>query len=101
MNSLNIYFRVKIKNKKNDRKPITAVDFYLLIMSGGDSLENDPGFTGINIHVHPPSPGGQPLIKCLQTVHIFLHCISYLHIIPPEQHSQPSDFTIFYRISMI
>lgn len=54
----------------------------LLIMCGGDSLEEDFSFGRIYVSVDPSCPSSQPFVISYQTVHILVQFTSFFHVIP-------------------
>ena len=66
-----------------------ARDFHSLIMGGRNPLKEDLGLSRINILINPASPCVEPLIKCCQTVHIFVQITPISDIIPPAFHMHP------------
>ena len=66
-------------------------DLNLQIMGGRNPLKEDLGFGRINILINPPSPCVETLIKCCQSVHIFIQTGPLSDIIPPANNQKPSD----------
>lgn len=55
----------------------------LLVVDRGNPLEEDLGLGRINIQVNPSAPCCQTLVKCHQTVHVFVIFLPILDVVEP------------------
>lgn len=54
----------------------------LLVMGWGDALEEDFGGSRVDVGVHPLGPRRQPLVEGHQSIHVSVHLISILYVVP-------------------
>lgn len=76
-----VFFFLRKKEDKKKKKKIKEEE-NLHVMCGGNALKNDFGFRRIHISVYPSCPCCHPFVVSNQPVHIFLHILAILNVIP-------------------
>lgn len=66
---------------------LCAVGRSLLVVGGGDALEEDLGGGGVDVGVDPSRPCGEALGEGGQSVHVLVDGGAFLEVVPPARRS--------------
>lgn len=91
-------FKIRVEGRYKVYIYQNCIWCYLLIVSGRNSLEEDFGFSRIDILVNPSSPCGQPFVKCHEAVHVFGYGGAVLYVVPSATTIITWFFTITTRL---